>query len=152
MTRQFDCRQIINHRKYPIDEPGHPARSAAIEQVRASLADDGCAVIRDFFSTEGLQALLGEAEARKSQAYYSPRKLCNVYLNDGDPSTDDLLFGRSFLFYAICRIELVGTEHIHQTGGMLGAANHLSRLDSGQSLVEALKFNREPFVIEPQQL
>ncbi|HEY5738084.1 MAG TPA: hypothetical protein VIW27_00090 [Gammaproteobacteria bacterium] len=86
MTRQFDCRQIINHRKYPIDEPGHPARTAAIEQVRASLADDGCAVIRDFFSGRGLQALLAEAEARKSQAYYSPRKLCNVYLNDGDPA------------------------------------------------------------------
>ena len=86
MTRQLDCRQIINHRKYPIDEPGHPARAAAIERVRASLADDGCAVIRDFFSSEGLQALLAEAEARKSQAYYSPSKLCNVYLNDGDPA------------------------------------------------------------------
>ncbi|HKJ53336.1 MAG TPA: hypothetical protein VKB27_17720 [Gammaproteobacteria bacterium] len=85
MTRDLDCRQIINHRNYPIDEPGHPARARVIEQVRASLAGDGCAVIRNFFSDEGLEALLAEAEARKNGAYFSPRKLCNVYLNDGDP-------------------------------------------------------------------
>lgn len=85
MKRALDCRQIINHRSYPIDEPGHPARDAIVEQVRASLARDGCAVIRKFFSDDGLDALLAEAEARKHQAYFSPRKLCNVYLTDGDP-------------------------------------------------------------------
>jgi len=34
-----------------------------------------------------------------------------------------------FLFYALCRVELVGLENIPQTGGVLGATNHLSRLD-----------------------
>ncbi len=86
MTPSLDCRQIVNHHSYPIDEPGHPARKAVIEQVRARLAEDGCAVIRDFISAAGLQALLAEAEARKDRAYYSPRKLCNAYLNDGDPA------------------------------------------------------------------
>ena len=42
-------------------------------------------MVRSFFSPDGLQALIDEAEARKSQAYFSPKKECNVYLNNGDP-------------------------------------------------------------------
>jgi hypothetical protein len=86
MTKNLDCREIINHSLYPIDEPDAPARQAVIEQVKRDLAEDGCAVIRNFFSPQGLAALLGEAEARKAQTYYSARKACNIYLNDGDPA------------------------------------------------------------------
>ncbi len=85
MTKYLDCRDIIKHDLYPIDQPEHPLRRAVVEQVRSELAVDGCAVIRGFFSDAGLAALLAEAEARKAQAYYSPNKSCNVYLNDGDP-------------------------------------------------------------------
>lgn len=81
--------EIINHELYPIDAADHPARQAIVEQIRAELADDGCAVIRDFFSETGLQALLGEANQRKPETYYSERKQCNVYLNDGDPALPD---------------------------------------------------------------
>jgi hypothetical protein len=86
MKAKLECRNIINHSQYPIDEADSAMRAAIIEQVRTELADDGCAVIRDFFSREGLSALLSEASERKSQTYYSPSKRCNVYLNDGDPS------------------------------------------------------------------
>jgi hypothetical protein len=67
-----------------IDETGHPARAAIIEQIRSGLAEDGCAVISHFFSAPGLEALLTEANQRQPQTYYSERKQCNVYLNDGD--------------------------------------------------------------------
>lgn len=77
--------QIINHSRYPIDEIESPRSRAVINRVRDDLADDGCAVIRDFFSEEGLQALLTEAAERKADTFYSPSKLCNVYLNDGNP-------------------------------------------------------------------
>ncbi|MEM7563601.1 MAG: hypothetical protein AAF353_11210 [Pseudomonadota bacterium] len=76
--------QIINHAHYPIDEIDNPVRQAIVDQVRHELAEDGCAVIRNFYSETGLQALLSEAIERKPQTYYSPDKLCNVYLNDGD--------------------------------------------------------------------
>lgn len=76
--------KIVNHESYPIDEKNHPARQAIIDQVRAELADDGCAVIRHFFSEDGLQALLAETVKRKPMTYYSPDKLCNIYLNDGN--------------------------------------------------------------------
>ena len=84
MPPSLDQTEIINHAQYPIDKPNDPGRQAIIEQVKSDLADDGCAVIRDFFSPSGLSTLLAEANARKAQTYYSERKQCNVYLNDGD--------------------------------------------------------------------
>jgi len=85
MSADLSCSQIINHEAYPIDETENPACRKLIEQVRAELAGDGCAVIRNFFSQDGLRALLAEANQRKTETYYSPRKSCNVYLNDGNP-------------------------------------------------------------------
>jgi hypothetical protein len=82
MTQSLSCKAIIDHDNYPIDETDHPKRLQVIEQVRAQLAVDGCAVVRNFFSAEGLQALLSEAIERKPEAYYSPKKDCNVYLGD----------------------------------------------------------------------
>ena len=49
--------RIINHDRYPIDETDNPARRAVIDQVRAELAEDGCAVIRNFYSDAGLNSL-----------------------------------------------------------------------------------------------
>ncbi len=85
MTINLTPKQIINYSCYPIDDTDDVKRRTTIEKVREQLADDGCAVIRDFFSKEGLQALLTEANERKADTYYSASKLCNVYLNDGDP-------------------------------------------------------------------
>ena len=84
MATQLDCRDIINHALYPIDESDAQARQGIIERIKDELADDGCAVIRNFFSSAGLAALLEEANQRKPEAYYSQSKECNVYLNDGD--------------------------------------------------------------------
>ena len=86
MVQDLNLQQAINHSAYPIDEPQNPHRDRVIKQVQAELADDGCAVIRNFFSPAGLQALVDEAQTRQQQAYYSPNKMCNVYLGDGDES------------------------------------------------------------------
>jgi len=85
MTSQIDCRQIINSKICPVDDLDNPERQAVIDLIRTELAEDGCAVIHNFISDRGLQLLLAEAEQRKHQAYYSPSKMCNVYLGDGDP-------------------------------------------------------------------
>lgn len=83
--KQLDCNELINRRVYPIDEPDNPKRASAVEAVRASLAEDGCAVVQNFFGEKGLSALRAEAHARKANAYYSAKKACNVYLGDGNP-------------------------------------------------------------------
>ena len=80
------CAELINWQDYPIDQLDSPKRQAVVEQIRAELADDGCAVIRNFFSEEGLTALRAEAEVRQPHTYYSKKKVCNVYLAEGDES------------------------------------------------------------------
>ncbi len=77
---------LINYAAYPIDQMQNQQRSAVVKQVQQALANDGCAVLENFLSQEGLQALLNEALTRKDQAYYSPKKECNVYLGKGDES------------------------------------------------------------------
>jgi hypothetical protein len=84
MTQAIPCNAIIDHDNYPIDEIENSKRQQVVEQVRAQLAVDGCAVVRDFFSPEGLDALVLEAIERKPDAYYSPKKDCNIYLGDRD--------------------------------------------------------------------
>lgn len=63
MNARLDCSDIINYERYPIDLADDPRRQAAVEKIRAELADGGCAVIREFFSAAGLAALVSEAEA-----------------------------------------------------------------------------------------
>ena len=61
MSFTLSPNEIINYSRYPIDQPGNPDRQAVIDQVKSELADDGCAVIRNFLSDQGLEALLNEA-------------------------------------------------------------------------------------------
>ena len=58
---------------YAVNQPGQPSRQKTINLVREELANEGCAVIRDFFSVEGLNTLLCEAKDRIEQAYHSPK-------------------------------------------------------------------------------
>jgi len=78
--------QLIDQQRYPIDQPDNPLRNELIQSIQQDLARDGCAVVKQFISREGQQALLDEALERVAQAYYSEKKACNVYLSDGDSS------------------------------------------------------------------
>ena len=84
-NHSLTCSEIVNHDMYPIDEPGNEKRKHTVDEIRRELAEDGCAVIRRFFSAAGLEALRSEALTRQAQAYYSPKKKCNAYLGDGNP-------------------------------------------------------------------
>ena len=83
------CNDLIDNSRYPIAEQGSALRAAAVARARAGLADDGCAVMRGFFSSAGLAALRGEAIERKHKAHYSASKHCNVYLGDRNPDRAD---------------------------------------------------------------
>ena len=86
---EIPCMEVIDREHYPIDKPDSPVRAAVIASTRESLRQDGCAVIRGFFSSAGLRALRDEALARVDQAYYSANTACNVYLGDGNPERAD---------------------------------------------------------------
>ena len=76
---------IIDYVNFPLDQPDSQAYYQAVQQIRIGLAADGCSVIKNFLSATGLAVILGEAEERKSQTYYAPKKICNIYLGEGNP-------------------------------------------------------------------
>ena len=79
---------LIDSERYPIAATGDRRRDVVAE-VRASLADDGCAVLPGFLSAAGHAALLAEAIAREPRAFYNPKNQANVHLGDPDPDLPD---------------------------------------------------------------
>lgn len=83
------CTQIINTSEYPIDQLDNPKRATILEQVRSELAEDGCALIKNFLSEDGLAGFLAEAKTRSQCAYFAEQKMTNAYLNNGDVAFPD---------------------------------------------------------------
>ena len=77
--------ELIDDRRYPVATAGG-RRDEVVAEVRASLVEDGCAVLPGFLSEAGLRALLDEALEREPRAFYNPANRANVHLNDGDPA------------------------------------------------------------------
>ena len=75
---------LINLSKYPIDEPNDILENV-IEQVRTDLATDGCAIIRNFLSKEGVSELIKETTKVAHNAHHSSA-LTNAYFTVDDPS------------------------------------------------------------------
>ena len=85
----MQCEALINHSQYPIDQKDSPIRQAVIARVQADLEKDGCALLKNFLSARGLEALLNEAQTRRPQAYFSEQKRTSAYLNNPDPELPD---------------------------------------------------------------
>ena len=82
----MNIKNLIDLNNYPIHQPDSAEYLEIVKSVRLDLAEDGCAVLSNFLSVEGLETISNEAEERKSQAYYAESKLCNVYLANGNPN------------------------------------------------------------------
>ena len=92
---------LINLERYPIHKAG-PARDRILEQVRADLARDGCAVIRSFLAPKAIALLTAEADGVADKGHRSFNKT-NVYFTQDDPNLpqDDprrQFFDRSNMF------------------------------------------------------
>ena len=82
----MNVENLIDLNNYPIHQSDSAEYLEIVKSVRLDLAEDGCAVLSNFLSVEGLDTIANEAEERKSQAYYAESKLCNVYLANGNPN------------------------------------------------------------------
>lgn len=76
-------KDFINLAECPIDQPG-AARDALLARVRADLARDGCAVIKNFLTPEGITALIGEADSVADKGHRSFSRT-NAYFTVDDP-------------------------------------------------------------------
>ena len=82
----MNVENLIDLNNYPIHQPDSAEYLEIVKSVRLDLAEDGCSILSNFLSVEGLDTITNEAEERKSQAYYAESKLCNVYLANGNPN------------------------------------------------------------------
>ena len=80
----MNIENLIDLNNYPIHQPSSAEYLEIVKSVKSELAEDGCAVLSNFLSVEGLETIANEAEERKSEAYYAKSKLCNVYLANGN--------------------------------------------------------------------
>jgi len=79
----MDATSLINLDRYPIDATG-PERNSLVNQTRADLAQDGCAVLKGFLSGEGIRALTSEADSVSSNGHRSFNRT-NPYFTKDDP-------------------------------------------------------------------
>ena len=82
----MNVENLIDLNNYPIHQPDSAEYLEIVKSVRLDLTEDGCSVLSNFLSVEGLDTITNEAKERKSQAYYAESKLCNVYLANGNPN------------------------------------------------------------------
>lgn len=74
---------LINLERYALNIPG-AAYDELVEQIRAQLANDGCAVLRHFLSDQGLSALRSEVDAVSHCGHRSHNRT-NPYFTQDDP-------------------------------------------------------------------
>ena len=77
---------LINLDAYPIHEDG-PARDEVIEKVRADLAQDGCAVLKEFLTPTAIELITAEADDVHHLAHRSFGRT-NPYFTKDDESLD----------------------------------------------------------------
>ena len=75
---------LINLELYPI-HTACPARDEAVARARTALARDGCAVLPNFLTQTGINALAAEADAASPAAHRSYNRT-NVYFTQDDPA------------------------------------------------------------------
>ncbi len=90
----MDYNDLIDIARYPIDRPG-ATLDTEIEEVRADLAEDGCAVIGGFLTKRGIAALVEEAAQAAVHAHRTFNRT-NAYFTEDDPSLPETHPKRQF--------------------------------------------------------
>ena len=79
-----DVRDFIDLDRYPIEACGSVAYHRLVSKVHAELAEDGCAVLRDFVRADRMAALVGEADGVAAKGHRSFSRT-NVYFTQDRP-------------------------------------------------------------------
>ena len=77
--------ELIDLDRYPVDRPDSPRYAAMVTGARATLADDGCAVIPQLLHRSALSIMSTEILGIRPFLHES-RIHINPYFSDGDPS------------------------------------------------------------------
>ncbi|EAR08132.1 hypothetical protein [Reinekea blandensis] len=80
-----DLADLVDLQRYPIDDPESEPWRALVKQVREHLDKDGCAVLPEFITADGLKQLRAETNALADKAFFQRRE-CNIYNSEPDAS------------------------------------------------------------------
>ena len=84
----MDISNLVDLERYPLNAEGSVDFTALLETTRASLEQDGCAVLKGFIRPAALPALVAEAENAAPNGHRSFNET-NVYFTKDDPSLPD---------------------------------------------------------------
>jgi len=95
MNVKMRGQDMIDLARYPIDQPGSSLYNDVLDQVRADLVRDGCAVLRGFLTPQGVASAVKEADNVADQGYRSYSRT-NVYFSQDDESLPETHPARQF--------------------------------------------------------
>lgn len=76
---------LIDMGRYPLDRPGSPVYLRMMEDIRAQLREDGCAILKGFAHDEGIKILAAEGDSLADKAHRSFSRT-NAYFTQDDTS------------------------------------------------------------------
>ena len=76
---------LINTDRFPLNTPSAKAYREAVAAAQASLADDGCAVLKRFIRDDTLQVMSDEIAARKQTTHYSTECINPYFHTQSNP-------------------------------------------------------------------
>ena len=83
MEKTLTAEMLINLKDYPIHKDG-PARDAVVAKVRDDLAQDGCAILKNFLTPEAIEMITQEADDVHHLAHRSFGRTNPYFTKDDD--------------------------------------------------------------------
>ncbi|MGB8714720.1 MAG: phytanoyl-CoA dioxygenase family protein, partial [Onishia taeanensis] len=84
-AERHDLSGLVDTERYPLDRPDDSTLLATIEQARADLDREGCAVLRGFLREDRLTQLREECQELANKSFFNTREV-NAYFTADNPA------------------------------------------------------------------
>jgi hypothetical protein len=89
MTREYRIDDLVDFTIYPLDSPGSKQYKKALEDARAQLNEDGCAIFRNLLRPTAVKIISQEIVARKSTTHFSTSSMNPYFHSTHNPDYPD---------------------------------------------------------------
>ena len=89
MTREYRVDDLVDFTIYPLDCPESKQYKKALENARAQLKEDGCAIFRDLLRPTAVRIISQEIVARKSTTHFSTSSMNPYFHSTHNPDYPD---------------------------------------------------------------
>ena len=89
MTREYRIDDLVDFTIYPLDCPESKQYKKALEDARAQLNEDGCAILRNLLRPTAVKVISQEIVARKSTTHFSTSSMNPYFHSTHNPDYPD---------------------------------------------------------------